>query len=406
MLRSHPSPGRARVGASLMFFTNGALMSALLPRLPEVKAEFGLTNSEFGLLVIAFPIGATIAAAVAAPLMRALGVTRVVAIGSVLLAAALAVAGTTPGVWVFAAAMVLGGAIDAVVDAGQNVQGVLVEQWRGRSIINSLHALWSMGAATGGLIGAAGHALEVDLGLQMLVNGAVWAAVAVLSCVLSAVPDDVRARLRAEQHAPAPARQERRDVRRHAWRLLVPLALLACCGTLIEDVANNWVVLYLGREADAPMSVAGLGVTVVLLAQFVGRLLGDPMTDRWGREAVARTGGLLIAVGAALAVLAPAYPLVFAGFALTGFGSATLVPAAFAAAGRIPGLPEGTGITAIGWLMRAGFLLTSPVIGWVSDLSSLRVAMLIPLGAGLAAALLSHAAARPRRPTQVVGPTV
>ena len=179
-------------------------------------------------------------------------------------------------------------------------------------------------------------------------------------------------------------------MRRHAWRLLVPLVLLAICGTLVEDVANNWVVLYLRDEAGAPLEVAGLGLTVVLVAQFVGRLLGDPMTDRWGRDAVARAGGLLIAAGAALAALAPAYPLAFAGFALAGFGSATLVPAAFAAAGRIPGLPEGTGISVLGWLMRLGFLLTSPAIGGLSDATSLRTAMILPVAAGLVAALLAH----------------
>lgn len=106
--------------------------------------------------------------------------------------------------------------------------------------------------------------------------------------------------------------------------------------------------------------------------------MSDPMTDRWGRAAVARSGGLLIAVGALLIVAAPAYPLAFVGFAIAGFGCATLVPAAFAAAGRLPGLPEGTGIAILGWLMRLGFLLTSPVIGWLSDATTLRTAMLVP----------------------------
>ncbi len=166
--------------------------------------------------------------------------------------------------------------------------------------------------------------------------------------------------------------------------------VLAICGTLIEDVANNWVVLYLGRDAGAPAALAGLGLTTVLVFQFLGRLLGDPMTDRWGRERVARAGGLLIALGFALVVLTPGYVLAYAGFALAGVGCATLVPAAFAAAGRIPGLAEGTGISVLGWLMRLGFLLTSPTIGLIADGSSLRTAMVIPLAAGLVAAVMAH----------------
>lgn len=387
MLRADPTPRRARVGVSVLFFTNGVILSALLPRLPEVKADFGLSNSGFGLLVVAFPAGAILAAAFSGVAVRRFGTLRVTAVGSVALAAALAVAGAAPAVWLFALAMLVGGAVDAVVDAAQNVQGVLVEHWVGRSVLNSLHALWSVGAATGGLIGAGGAALEVDLGLQMAVSGAVWAAAAVLASALSAVPAEVRVDEDAAE--PGPGRPAA-----HAWRLLLPLVVLAVCGTLVEDVANNWVVLFLGEEAGAPAAVAGLGLTVMIGAQFVGRITGDPLTDRFGRDRVASAGGLLIAGGALVVVVAPAYPLAFAGFALAGFGCATLVPAAFAAAGRVPGLPEGSGIAVVSWLMRIGFLLTSPVIGVVSDATSLRVAMVVPLLAGLVAAGL---AARLRR---------
>lgn len=385
------SPGRARTGVSLMFFTNGVLFSALLPRYPEIKAAFGLSNSEFGLLVIAFPVGALIAAGFAGRIIRRVGALRTNAYGSMVLASALVVAGFSDTVWLFAAALAVAGAVDSVVDAAQNVQGVVAEQWRGRSLMNSLHALWSVGAATGGVIGAAAAAANVAPSTQMLANGIAWALVAMLACRLAAVPAEVRDTLRVEEdHHGVPAGGANRSTRRHAWRLLLPLVVLAICGTLVEDVANNWAVLFLGDTAGAPTAIAGLGLTVALGAQFVGRLLGDPMTDRWGREAVARTGGLLICGGALLIVSSPVYPIAFAGFAIAGFGCATLVPAAFAAAGRIPGLPEGTGIAILGWLMRVGFLITSPTIGWFSDLTSLRTAMLVPVVAGLLAALIAH----------------
>jgi len=394
------SPGRARTGVSLMFFTNGVLFSALLPRYPEIKADFGLSNSQFGLLVIAFPVGALVAAGFGGRIIRRVGTLRTNGYGSVVLASALAVAAFSDTVWLFAAALVVAGAVDSVVDAAQNVQGVVAEQWRGRSVMNSFHALWSVGAATGGVIGAAAAAADVAPSTQMLVNGVVWALVALLACRLAAVPLEVRDTLRVEEehHKAVPAGGADRSARRHAWRLLLPLVVLAICGTLVEDVANNWAVLFLGHPAGAPTAIAGLGLTVALGAQFVGRLLGDPMTDRWGREAVARTGGLLIAAGALLIVTSPVYPLAFAGFAVAGFGCATLVPAAFAAAGRIPGLPEGTGIAILGWLMRIGFLVTSPTIGWLSDLTTLRAAMLVPVAAGLVAALIAHSQLPRRTP--------
>ncbi|MEV7395547.1 MFS transporter [Aeromicrobium sp. NPDC092404] len=380
---------RGRLGASLMFFTNGVLFSSLLPRYPELKEQFDLSNAAFGLTVVSFAAGAIAAAGVAAPLIRRLGAARVTWVGSAVMAAAIAAAGASPSVWWFAAALVFAGVTDAVVDAGQNVAGIAVERSYGRSIINSLHALWSLGAATGGAIGAAASALEVDIGLQMLVNGLVWSLMAYLashlvSSAASNLPDEASDRPAA---ATGPGR---------AWRLLLPLILLAICGTLVEDVANNWAVLFMRDEVEAPTAVAGLALTVMLGAQFVGRVLGDPMTDRWGRERVARAGGVQIAVGMLGVAVSPWPALAFAGFALAGLGCATLVPAAFAAADRVPGLPAGTGVAMLGWLMRLGFLLTSPSIGGLSDLTDLRVAFVIPIGAGIVAATMAHLALRRR----------
>jgi MFS family permease len=385
---TRPTPRRARLGVSLLFFSNGVLCASLLPRYPEVKAAFGLGEAAFGLVVVAFAVGSILAAGAGAPLLRRLGTRRVTAVGSLLLGAALAVAGASGTVTVFVVALVLAGVLDAVVDAAQNVQGLAVERWYGRSIINSLHALWSLGAATGGLVGAGAAVAGVGLAEQMLVGAVVWGAVAVAGSRLARVPDEQVVPAPGPASAPRAAASARPS---SARRLLLPLVLLAVCGTLVEDVANNWVVLFLGQEAGAPMALAGLGVSVVLVPQFVGRLLGDRMTDRWGRDAVARTGGLLVAAGALLAVASPGYGVAMAGFALVGFGCATLVPAAFAAADRVPGLPRGAGVALLGWLMRLGFLLTSPTIGLVAAGTDLRVALGLPVAAGLLAAGIAHA---------------
>ena len=88
--------------------------------------------------------------------------------------------------------------------------------------------------------------------------------------------------------------------------------------------------------------------------------------------------------------------LALVGFGFMGLGCATLVPAAFAAAARVPGLPHGTGVAVMGWLMRIGFLITSPVIGLIADHAGLRWAMVVPLVAGLAATVIAHQMARTR----------
>jgi hypothetical protein len=381
-----------------MFFSNGVLFSALLPRYPELKQQLGLSDTAFGLSVVGFAAGAICAASAAAPLIRRTSAARVTWMGSIALAAAMTVAGGSQAVWVFAAALFVAGLTDAIVDAAQNVAGLAVERTYGRSIINSLHAVWSLGAATGGAIGAGAAALDVSIALQMAVNGVLWSGVAVIASRLVGVGVESAA-------GDEPPRARSRASSRRSMRLLAPLVLLAICGTLIEDIANNWAVLFSLGEVDAPVGVATLALTVMVGAQFVGRLLGDPMTDRWGREKVARAGGVMIAIGMACAVLSPGVAVAFVGFALAGFGSATLVPAAFAAADRVPGLAPGTGVAVLGWLMRLGFLMTSPAVGALSDVADLRVAFLIPVTAGVVAAVMAHLALGKRLRATAAAPT-
>jgi MFS family permease len=404
---------RARIAVSAFFLTNGALYANLLPRLPEVKDAFGLSNTLYGLVVVAFPLGAILVGALPARAVRRFGSGRVAALGTVLLAVCLAAAGagaglgvgTGLGVGVFLAAMLLGGALDAHVDTAQNAQGMEVQRARGRSIINSLHALWSLGAVLGGLMGAAALALGVPLGWHLPLSGLVWSAVALVALRSALSPAEGRGLRTTGPDDPLPegattpdpgAAGPRPDPgsgrgHRSAARIVVvallPVAVIAMAGVMVEDVGMNWSAVYLNAELGAPLTAAGLGLVALMAAQFVGRLLGDPMADRWGRVAVARAGATLSAAGMLLVVMAPVPVVAVAGFAVAGFGCATLVPAAFHAADDVPGLRTGTGLALVSWLMRISFLSLSPAVGVLSDAVGLRAALVVVPVFALVAAL-------------------
>ena len=404
---------RARIAVSAFFLTNGALYANLLPRLPEVKEAFGLSNTLYGFLVVAFPLGAILVGALPARAIRRLGSGRVAALGTVLLSGCLAAAGagaglgagTQAGAVVFLAAMFLGGALDAHVDTAQNAQGMEVQRARGRSIINSLHALWSLGAVLGGLMGAAALALGVPLAWHLPVSGLVWSAVALLALRSALTPAEGTALRTVELPAdpgagdagtpgdPVGAAPDRpRDTgHRSAGRIVVvsllPVAVIAMAGVMVEDAGMNWSAVYLNAELGAPLATAGLGLVALMAAQFVGRVLGDPLTDRWGRVAVARAGAALSALGLLVVVLAPVPAVGVAGYAVAGLGCATLVPAAFHAADDIPGLRTGTGLALVSWLMRISFLSLSPAIGVLSDAVGLRAALVVVPVFALVAAL-------------------
>lgn len=402
LARPAPDVRRARVAVAALFLTNGALFANLVPRYPEIKAGLDLGNATYGLAVTAFPAGAITAGLAAAALVRRFGSARVAVAGTVLTAAGLLLAGLAPALPLLVVALFAAGAMDAFTDVAQNAHGLRVQRRYGRSIINGFHALWSVGAVVGGGMAAAAIALGLPLGVHLAITGALFAVVALVAlrwCLpgLDGKAPDAVAAETAATPAGAPAGAETagagaalaRASRGRTAAVLAALVLVAVAGTLVEDAGSTWAAVYLSGSLGAPATLAAAGFVALVGAQFVGRLVGDRLVDRFGQRAVARTGGALVALGTGLALAFPSVPGTIAGFAAAGFGVATLVPAAMQQADELPGLRAGTGLTLVSWLMRLGFLLSPPIVGLVADATSLRTGLLVLPLAGVVVVLLA-----------------
>ena len=390
-IRSAPDQAsrRARVAVSALFLTNGALFANILPRYPEIKASLGLDNLGYGVAIAAFPAGAIAAGLLAAVLIRRFGSARIAVIGTVLTSLGLLSAALAPSGVLFAIALLLGGASDAITDVAQNAHGLRVQRRYGRSIINSFHAIWSIGAVLGGVMAAIAIALRLPLGVHLGVSTAVFATVALVALrfCLPGRDDETEADAAAEPSALAGA--VRRGVRPRTVIAVIALTLIAMAGAVAEDAGNSWATLYLADSLGAAAAIAPLGFIALVGAQFVGRLLGDPLTDRFGQRWVARIGGLIAAVGMTLALVFPSVPGTILGFAAVGFGIATLIPAAMHAAEELPGLRPGVGLTVVSWLLRLGFLLSPPFVGYIAETQSLRAGLIVAPAAALVAVLLA-----------------
>jgi MFS family permease len=379
----------ARTAVAACFFVNAVLYANLVPRLPEVKDRLDLTNATLGAALAALPLGSLVSALASAALMRRFGSARVATWGLVALAAAVLGAGTAPSWWLLAGALFVAGALDAVVDVAQNAHGLRVQRAYDRSILNAFHGLWSVGAVAGGLLGSAAAGLRIPIGLHLAVVAAVFAALSlVLRRFLLPGPD------RDEEAAGGGPEVVTRGAMRAALPALAALGVLATAGAFVEDAGSSWAALYLRGEIGVGAATAGLGFVALQTAMTVGRLTGDRVVDRFGQRRVARVGGALVAVGLGLALALPSLGTTLAGFALAGLGVATLVPAVYAAADELPGLRHGVGLTVVNWLLRIGFLASPPLVGAVADASSLRVALLAVVVAGVVTLVLGRVLSR------------
>jgi fucose permease len=390
-----PSKGerRARVAVAALFLTNGAIFANLVPRLPGIKTDLALSNTGYGIIVAAFPAGALVAGLGAGALIRRFTSARMAVAGTIGIAVLVFVAASSTLPALLAVALFIGGACDSVTDVAQNAHGLRVQRSYGRSIINSLHAVWSAGAVLGGAMGAAAIALNVPRATHLGVSAVIFIGVALAAHrFLLPGPDG--------DCDPATGPAAGGGPGRAVYAALLLLVVIAIAGAVVEDAGTSWATLYLGDNLGAAGGAAALGYLALLSFQFVGRLAGDRMVDRFGQRAVVRAGGLVTTVGMGIALAFPTVPGTIAGFAAAGLGVATAVPAAMHGADRLPGLRQGSGLTTVAWLMRLGFVGAPPVVGMIADATSLRVGLLIVPIAGVAIIAAARVLSARRPPTR------
>lgn len=380
----------ARAAATAAFITNGALPATLLARYAEVKQLLQLDDAAFGLIVVGPTIGGALALALPGLLLRRLGTRTTATLGTVWIAAALvlAAAGAAAGqLWLLLAGLALSGLGDTVVDVAQNSQGMRVQEASGVSVLSSMHAGWSIGAAIGGVVGA----LAASYGVPLVVHLSVWGLVCAVAMLIAAsgfLPDRSRP---PRQTTPEQATPKGRS---GILRLLAPLVLVAIAGISVEEIANNWSAVLLTDRLGVPAAMAGIGLSVTLAAQFLGRLAGDRVVDRLGARRALIVSLSAVVIGLVLAAWSPWLLASLAGLALAGAGCAITVPLAFTRADALPGLPAHSGVTWVVWAMRVTSILLSPAIGAISSVSALPVAISVLAIVPLLALALQLRAAR------------
>jgi MFS family permease len=106
----------------------------------------------------------------------------------------------------------------------------------------------------------------------------------------------------------------------------------------------------------------------------VGRLCGDFVTHRIGRERIILFGGALASAGYLVVIFAPFAPAALFGFVMIGAGLSNVVPVLISASGRVPDVPPSVSIATVSTIASLGLLMAPAVIGFVGNLLGLQVA--------------------------------
>ena len=118
------------------------------------------------------------------------------------------------------------------------------------------------------------------------------------------------------------------------------------------------------------------------------RLCGDIINEKFGAKLIVQVSGIAATAGIVLFALAPNVQVAFLAAALSGMGVAIVYPLAVTAAARRPGRSSDN-VAALSMIAFSAFLISPPIIGLLSELFGLRVALLLLAPMALSTVLLA-----------------
>lgn len=370
---------RERAGVSLLFLMNGFMIGAWAPKIPEFAGRLGLSESMLGVMILIFGLGSLVMMPLAGSQIARFGSSQVAKWTSVLLTPTLLLLTWVGNIWTGAVAIFLFGGLIGAMDVAMNANAVSVEKHMRRAIMSSCHAFWSLGgligSSTGGFliehIGVSAHAILVTV-LAAVMIGAAWPTVL--------------------HDAPHP------EEGRHGSRLpLSPLpwliGIMALFCMIPEGAILDWGALYLRNELAASVSLSGFAFAAFSLTMAVMRFAGDLIRDRFGAVTTLRVCAVISILGLLVIGFALSTPMAIAGFALTGIGISNIVPIAFSAAGNLPGMAAGVGLSVVTTMGYSGILVAPSAIGFIAEHTGLAV-IFVGLSALIVVVLLLSPLAR------------
>ncbi|MCQ0969922.1 MFS transporter [Paracoccus sp. TK19116] len=329
--------------------------------LPEIKTRAGVSDAEFGVLMMLSAVGGMSAMMAAPWLRRRIGPT-ILPLSGLIFAIVASSPALVHGRTGLAAALLVIGASMSLCDILSNIRISDIEAREGRSLMNLNHAIYSLAlAASAAIMGifravgvphalAAGLIVLVILGLVIVMRGA-------------RPLRDTAEREAEPSGIGAP------------WLIVLPGAAILWLSFVVENGVESWGAIHIERTLEVAGGLGSFGPAMFGLAMGLARLAGQGLTQTLGEVRLIAFSVCMAAIGTVALALAPVIGIAIFGAAAAGLGVAVVVPTANSLIART--VPAGQRASAIAraWMMGfTGFFIGPPLMGLISEAAGLRAA--------------------------------
>lgn len=350
-------------GPAAAFAGIGAYWGSFAALVPVLKPQVGLSDGQFGIVLLIGAVGAVMAMWLAPLAERLLG-ARTLGVLTAILAATTLLPGHATWAVPFTLAVLCVTMASGTLDVSMNARVSALEAQVRRSLMNLNHAVFSLSYAASALI--TGLAREAGFGPAAILTGvALMIALLVLQAAAAPVRD-------------SPPDADETGAMPLPWSVLLPGGVIILIAFMSEQATEGWSALHLERNLGAGAAQGALGPALLGITMAVGRLAGHVVANRLSERVVIRWAAVTAGTGACIGALAPTLPVAYLGFSVLGLGLSVMAPMALAWIGRmVPNRYRSLAISRVSVVGYAGFFVGPPLMGFLSEGFGLATSFLV-----------------------------
>jgi len=360
---------RFRIAIVIYFFVNGYLFANCTGRLPELKDYFGVSNSMLGTMLFTTAVGALLAMPLAGWLTTRYNSGRLTILAGLLFCCMVPLIPLSQNIWTGRMSFFLTGFASGAMDITMNGQAVFVERAYKKTIMSSFHAAYSIGMA----LGAGTGALFADYHYPLR-SHLIYVTIACIIALAVVAPVILQ-----NQTGFTEKRTGKGGMQKIPF-LIWLIAIIGFCGMTGEGSLVDWSAIYMHTVVGRTKAFSALAVGSFATAMTIGRLFGDRLIDKAGKQLILFCSCFAAITGLAIALLFVSAPTVLFGFFLAGAGLSNVVPVIYSTAGNIKGIEPAAGIAIASTIGYSGFFVGPPTIGYLADSFGLRIGLCFTLG--------------------------
>ena len=372
---------KARVATLIAFLLNGFTVGSFISRIPDYKNILNISNILLGTSLFFASVGVLTALRPTSKLAAKYGSGPITRYGAFTLILGVPLVGLLFTLQWFWLSLFIFGFVSSVHDLSMNSQASALEHHAKKRVMSKFHAMWSLGGLSGGAIGGVFANFEISPRDHSFVVG-------LIILIVAFTTKDWFMPGSADRHEVVSEEKPNKRPRK-----LIILGLFGLGGAICEGAASDWGGVLARETFNASPFVATLPYILFSVMMVTVRLSGDWLANRFGIARLLTWSGTIAGGGLILGLSIGNVYGVIIGWILLGAGVATVIPLVVSVCGELANsefsgkISAAESVALVTGVAYFGFVIGPPLLGFIADLVTLRVAMYIPAGLALLIAL-------------------